>query len=301
MALSQEMLEEVAAWCRGAPEVEGALVEARARFFGDDDERPISYWVGAGDITSKERRFLGYFLFDWSLSSGERPSEAGIKRLYRGGAQAEALAAVAGARFVFAVVSSATGRSVSLEIEDEAFEVRNARWAGTLAPGLAVAAHLVPVGHERWLLGPGWVNLGFKIGPGMRASLKSMQTDPLALERMLQGRRDKDKALTAPQPVDDSLDAAVARMTEWARTRGHHGLIMPPSKWEALVLKHLPSLASPAFHAEIFALAQEVASEDQLQELAGLASNIWNNTPQPDRDGRTANQMLGLAREPTAR
>lgn len=301
MAFSQEMLEAVAAWCGQAPEVEGARAEARARFFGDDDGRPISYWAGAGDFNSKERRFLGYFLFDWSLSSGEKPAEAGVRRLCRGTAQAEALAAVTGARFVFAVVSRIAARSVHLEIEDEAFEVRDARWAATLDRGFAVAAHLVPVGHGRWLLGPGWVNLGFKVGPGMRAALKSMQTDPIALERMLQGRSDRDKALSSPPPMDDSLDAAVARMTDWARARGHQGLIMPAAEWEGRVLKHLPSLASPAYHAEIFALAPGLASEDDLNELAGLASNIWNNTPQPDRGGRTANQIVGLPRESTAR
>ncbi len=49
MAFSQGMLEEIAAWCRDILELASARQEARSRFFGDDDERPVDYWPGAMD------------------------------------------------------------------------------------------------------------------------------------------------------------------------------------------------------------------------------------------------------------
>src|SRR5438034_1402573 len=59
MAMTQAMVEEVTAWCRDNPDMADERREARAHFFGDDDPRPVSYWGGADDFASKERRFLG--------------------------------------------------------------------------------------------------------------------------------------------------------------------------------------------------------------------------------------------------
>jgi hypothetical protein len=39
-------------------------------------------------------------------------------------------------------------------------------------------------------------------------------------------------------------------------------------------------------------LAGKVSSIDEANQWLGLATNIWNNTPQPDRGGRTAPEMM---------
>ncbi|HUF54711.1 MAG TPA: hypothetical protein VMR52_13235 [Dehalococcoidia bacterium] len=215
-AMTQEvgMLEEIVDWCRTNPELEAARREARSHFFGED-ELPVEYWPGTGDLISKERRFLGYFLFNWELPSGEHPvSESAVKRLYQGDVQAEALTAVRGARFVFAFATGITGRSVYLELEKERFEVRSAQWAANLHRGLVVVAHLLPVRHGYWLPGPGWAELPFTLGDGMRGNLAEMQIDPITFERMLQHRSCPPDEEPRPEPPrDDDLDAAVARMT----------------------------------------------------------------------------------------
>lgn len=298
MAFTQGMLEEVVAWCRDSLELASARQEARSRFFGEDDDRPVEYWPGAGEFTSRERRFLGYFLFNWDLPSGERPAEVAVRRLYQGSVQTEALSAVRGVRFVFALATSIVGRSVYLELEKERFDVRSAQWAANLRRDTVVVAHLVPVRHGYWLPGPGWLNLPFTLGPGIRANLAAMQMDPIALERMLQGRARAPGEPPPPEPPrDEDLDAAVARMTAWARQHGHDALVMSAGDWESLVLKHIMNPASAAFYQEAMGRVPEFSSEDEVRELAGLLSNIWNNTPQPDRGGKTANQMAGRSRE----
>jgi hypothetical protein len=289
------MLEELVAWCQDIPELEATRQEARSGFFGEDDERPVDYWPGAGDLTSKERRFLGYFVFDWELSSGEHPVEVAVKRLYQGDPQAEALSAVRGARFVFAVTTGIVGRSVYLELENERFEVRNAQWAANLHRDLVVVAHLVPVRHGYWLAGPGWAELPFTLGPGIRGNLTDWQMDPVAFERMLQQRSRRPDDETRPEPPeDDDLDSAVARMSAWAEQRGLTGLLMSPDQWQSLVAKHMSGASIAAFFEDVLARVSEPpADEDSvvLNEMLGLLTNIWNNTPQPDRGGRTANQM----------
>ena len=299
MAFTQGMLEEVVAWCRDSLELASARQQARARFFGDDDERPVEYWPGAGEFTSRGRRFLGYFLFNWKLPPGERPAEVAVKRLYRGDTQAEALSAVRGARFVFALATSIVRSSVYLELEKERFDVRSPQWAANLRRDTAVVAHLVPVRHGYWLPGPGWLNLPFVLGPGIRANLAAMQTDPISLERMLQGRaRAPDEQPGPEPPVDQDLDAAVARMTAWGKQHGHDALVMSADDWKSLVLKHITSPTVTAFAQEAIDRLGEFSSEDEVREIGGLLSNIWNNTPQPDRGGRTANQLAGLRKEP---
>ncbi len=54
MAFTQRMLEEIVDRCRDNPALEAARQEARSHFFGDEDERPIEYWPGTGDLISKE-------------------------------------------------------------------------------------------------------------------------------------------------------------------------------------------------------------------------------------------------------
>lgn len=218
MAFNQGMLEEIVDWCRDIPELAVTRREALSHFFGDEDERPVEYWPGTGERTSKERRFLGYLLFNWELPSGEHPAEVAVSRLYDGDMRAEALFAVQGARFVFAYATGIVGRSVYLELEKERFEVRSGQLATNLHRDLVVVAHLVPVRHGYWLPGSGWAELPFTLGEGMRANLAEMQIDPITFERMLQHRsRPLDEQPRPEAPRDDDLDAAVVAVWRQAR------------------------------------------------------------------------------------
>jgi hypothetical protein len=56
-----------------------------------DPMQPRKYWPGAEERISKELRFLGYFMFDHRLSTGETPAEAAAGCLCSGAEKAEAL------------------------------------------------------------------------------------------------------------------------------------------------------------------------------------------------------------------
>jgi len=295
MAFNSQMIEEIGAWCLSSVELVAQQREARRLFFGEDDPRPVKYWPGAGEVNSRERRFLGYFMFDYALPSGEKPAAVAVKRLYSGELQAEALRAVSQTRFVLAVVKSKIQRSVYLELEEESFEVRSPIWAANVAVRQAMLAHLVPVRQGYWLPGPGWLVWPFSMGPGLRERLKRFQLDPISTERFLQSRIDSPEQEARPSPPRDStLEKAVARLTEWAREKGHAGLVMPADEWAALVLKHMTKESTDAggFFQVALGRLEKPPSEKELQEMLGLLMNIWNNTPQPDRGGRSANQLL---------
>lgn len=137
MAVIARQIEEIATWCQTTPDLADDRQRAWRRFFDEDDPRPTRYWPGAGDHQSRLRRFLGWFMFDHELPANARPAGRAVRVLYRGAAQEEALRAVAGTRFVLAIVASVIpGRSVLLEVEEERFETRRRtrpcrrRWRG---------------------------------------------------------------------------------------------------------------------------------------------------------------------------
>ncbi len=200
--------------------------------------------------------------------------------------------AIRGTRYVFAIVSSVIGRSVYLEIEDESLEVRSSTWSGLLRSGQGVVAHLIPIRHGYWIPGPGWLVWPTEIGPGMRSSLKQFQMDPLMVERFLEGRSAEPGAKQRPAPPRDrTLKQAVDRMTEAAQRAGRQGLVMSTREWEALVCAHLQDVSTGAFAQDVIARIDEPADVDEIQRWLDLAVNIWNNTPQPDRGGKSAVEM----------
>jgi len=298
VAFTQQMIEEMAAWCLRNPELAEARRTAWEELFAERDPRPIQCWGGAAEKSSRERRFLGYFMFDYALPDGEKPAVLAARALYSGSTREEVLRALAGTRYVLAVVGSIIRRSIYLKLGDESFEVRNSQLATNLRPGLAVVAHLVPERHGHWLLGPGWMVWPFEFGPGIRGVLASWQLGPIDVERLIQGRRtakgEREEAPTRrPLPVeDDTLTAAVARMTEWARAHGCERLVRSEAEWQRLTFKHMQGTEGVKFYQTVIGLAGELASEDDLRELMGLANNIWNNTPQPDRGGLSPNQIV---------
>lgn len=294
MAFNQEMVEQMGAWCLDSPELASERKKAWRLFFGEDDPRPVKYWTNADDPVSRERRFLGWFMFDYRLPSGERPAEIAARRLYDGDTRAEALGAVTGARYVFAVAKGGDRRRVYLDVEDESFEVRSPMWVGKLRPHQVVVAYLVPVRQGYWLPGPGWLVWPVSIGPGMRANLKAYQTDAVSMERGLQGRLDREERPEPPMPRDDTLEAAVARMSGWAREKGRPELVMSVEEWQTLVQKYIVKLDTVGLFQHVIGKLGGARSEEELQEVLALANNIWNNTPQPDRGGLSPNQLVKL-------
>jgi hypothetical protein len=292
MAVTASQVEEIVAWCGTNRELQVEREAARRLFFAEDDPRPIRYWEGAGDYNARMRRFLGFFTFSCTLPDGESPGIRAAKALYRFSNREETLQAVSGARYVMAIVCSVvSGQGVSLELEDERFEVRDRQWSRLLSVGHAVVAYLVPTGRRgQWLPGPGWLQWPIGIGPNMRQNLKQWQVDPLGVERLLQMRQDPEDERRPLPPQDDTLEEAVARMTAAAEEAGLPRLVMSVPEWEAWVVTHLSNPNSMAFTQEFLDRLGPVDKED-LGRWLGLLMNVWNTTPQPDRGGRSAVQM----------
>jgi hypothetical protein len=293
MTFNPNQLENMTSWCAACPELAEAREDASRTFLGEDDPRPVRYWEGAGEFTSKQRRFLGWFMFGFSLDDGRRPAEVAAEKLYAGRAQADALQAAQGARYVMAVVRSIIpGRGLLLEIEDERLEVRSRHLSRLLTRGSTLVSYLVPSRPGLWIPGPGWMEWPIRIGPNMRRGLKELQPDPISIERLLQMRSDDfEKSRDMEHPKDETLEQAVARMSAAARAEGRTGLILSPEEWRELVLKHLNDSDMNAFAQEIFNRVGDVKDVEGLNRWLALATNIWNTTPQPDRGGRTAREM----------
>jgi hypothetical protein len=130
MGFSASQLEDIGNWCATSRELATFRAPARREFFGEDDPRPVEYWPGAGDPVSRERRFVGWFMFDFHLPDGRSPAQLAAANLLRADELADALDALCRTRFVLAiVVSSDLRRTTFVELEDERFEVRSTTWA----------------------------------------------------------------------------------------------------------------------------------------------------------------------------
>ena len=127
-----------------------------------------------------------------------------------------------------------------------------------------------------------------RIMPGMQAMLKKFQLSPIDLERQLQQRFESSEDRPKVElPRDSSLKVAVARMTKAAKAEGHQSLIMTSAQWKKLVLLYMKSSQIADFSKEIVNRVGKVNSVEDINKWLGLAINIWNNTPQPDRGGRS--------------
>jgi hypothetical protein len=294
MAFTAGQLEEITAWCADSRDLASHRGVARSQFFGEEDDRPVSYWEGAGGQTSRQRRFLGWFMFDFRLSDDRRPAQVAVELLYSGADLVEALDAVRRTRFVLAIVRSTDAkRNVFLELEDERFEVRNATWAQMLSRGSTVVAHLMPVRNRYWLAGPGWLEWPIGIGPNMRHDLKKFQPNPIEIERLMQGRVSDggQEKLREMPPQDATLEAAVARLTTAATEAGRPELVLSVEEWRALVLRHMADTDPNNYFSEIMGRMGSASSVENLNLWLGLVNNIWNATPQPDRGGKTASEL----------
>ncbi|HZP97185.1 MAG TPA: hypothetical protein VFC31_12770 [Candidatus Limnocylindria bacterium] len=293
MAVTAARLEDLAAWCETTPDLEEDRQVAWRRFFAEDDPRPVRYWPGAGDRTSRLCRFLGWFMFSYELPQGDRPAARAVRALYGSDARDDVMRAVRAARYALCVVTSVLpSRAVVLELEEERFEVRDRRLSRALNANASLCAYLVPTGRRgQWLVGPGWLEWPIRIGPNMRQNLRRLQPDPLDVERLLQSRAAAEDERRSRPPQDTSLEDAVARMTAAAEAAGRSRLVMAASDWQALVLAHLEGLDAIGFNEKVAELAGPSDSVEDLDPWLQLAMNIRNATPQPDRGGKTAYEL----------
>jgi len=289
MTLNANIVEQLAEWCLRSDTLADIRAAARRDFFGYDEPGEARYMEGAGDVTSRERRFLGWFALTFKLPDGCCPAELAAAAILSGSDLTSAIDSIKGSRYVLAMVAMVNpGRSLILRLEDEEFAVDNRQLSRILNRDDALYAHIIPAGRRGWLVGPGWLQWPMRIMPGMQAMLKKFQLSPIDLERLLQQRKDpSEDRPKAELPRDSSLKAAVARMTKAAKEEGHQNLIMTPSQWKKLVLSHMKSSQITDFSKEIVNRVVKVNSVEEINKWLGLAMNIWNNTPQPDRGGKS--------------
>ncbi len=292
MALSQTTLMALTEWCSSAPVIDEDRARGRETFFGHEDTGPVNYLPGAGDWASKERRFLGWFALAHKLPTGDLPSLIAARETLKGSEYQLAVRSLERARFVTAVVRW-MGRSseLVLEVDDGRIEIRSPHLTRVVNRDGVVVCHVVPTGGGRWLLGPGWTVLPFRYGPGIQEHLSQFQWHPIDLERFLQGRSpgpDQER----PRPVSDqTLAEAVARMNIAATAAGREKLALSADEWTALVQPFLANLDATGFSRELLKRLGEDVAVEEANKWLHLAMNIWNNTPQPDRGGKSANEL----------
>ena len=294
MALTNNKIEQLCQWCMQSDTLADIRVVARREFFGDDEPGEVRYIEGAGDITSRQRRFMGWFCLTFKMEDDRHPAELAAEYMLEGAVLDAAVNAIRNTRFVLAVVAMVLpGKGLIIKLEDEEFSLDNRQLSRLFEREDALCAHVIPVGRHGWLVGPGWLEWLTRLGPGMQASLKKFQLNPVELERFLQQRKDplKDQ-LKTELPRDSSLNAAVARMTEEAKANSCKDLIMTPAQWKKLVVPYITSSQVNEFIKEIIKRVGVIESVEAANKWIGLAMNIWNNTPQPDRGGKSPFEII---------
>jgi len=293
MPLTASMVEQLAAWCATSDTLADIRSQARGGFFGYDEPGEIKYLPGTGEVNSRERRFVGWFGFSFRLPDGRHPADMAAASLLDGALLSSALKSIQDARYIMALTTMViSGKGVYLELEDEEFEIDSRILSQALSKGEALCAHVLPVVRGRWLVCPGWLVWPTRMGPGMRANLRQFQLDPILLERFLQRRATAGKEKPpVDYPRDTTLEEAVARMTGAAQAEGRDRLVRSVAAWKRSVLACMKSDDLTKFSKDVAKRVGDVPSLDDLNRWLALAMNIWNTTPQPDRGGRTAQEL----------
>jgi len=297
MALTHDTVEQLADWCYRSEDMADIRSGARSRFFGYfDAESPEYNYLGTtGELKSRERRFLGWFAFYFKMPDGRHPAELAANALIRPPKLGPILDAIRKARYATGVATGfIRGQSFYMELEDEQFIINSPTLTRILMKGQAVSAHILPTTRNRWLVGPGWLTWPMAPGPGMRSRLKTVfQPDPIEVERFLQGRVQAPEELrNIEYPRDATLEAAVARMSDVAKKEGKPKLIMSPKEWQDIVLSYMKGNNAGGFAEEIYKRVGKISSVAEANKWLALAMNIWNTTPQPDRGGKSATDLI---------
>jgi hypothetical protein len=291
--LNANRLEQLANWCLKSDALAIARDKARNKFFDAADLTTIRYMEGSGDVISRERRFMGWFALTFVLPDGRKPAEVAAAALLNQNDLSSAIDSIKRSRFVLAVVSMIIpGKSLILKVEDEEFTVDNHYLSLIFNSDKALCTHIVPIVRNTWLIGPGWLELPLRIMPGMQANLKQFQLDPIELERVLQRRTKSSEHHHSEFPNDSSFKDAVARMSKEAAAVGRLNLIMTQAQWKKLVVPFMKSNQANDFSREIIRRVGKADSIEEINKWLGLAMNIWNNTPQPDRGGNSAREIV---------
>ena len=123
MTLNANMVEQLAERCLKDDALANVRTAARREFFGYDEPGEAHYMEGAGDVTSRERRFLGWFALTFKLPDGRCPSELAASVILSGNELASAIDSIRASRFVLAMVAMVNaGRGLILKLEDEEFD-----------------------------------------------------------------------------------------------------------------------------------------------------------------------------------
>ncbi len=297
MSLTNSLVEELSAWCARSDTLTDVRAKARGDFFGYDEPGTIKYMPQVGEINARERRFIGWFSFDYRLPDGRHPAELAAVDLVKSAGIEELVSvtkSIQNTRFILAIVTTVKpGKGVFLVLENEEFEVESRILSQVVYKDDALCAHILPIAHKKWLVCPGWLIWPVRLGPGIRSDLRKFQLDPLQLERFLQQRSSSQEGKPGVQyPQDSSLEEAVARMTEAAKGNGKEKLVLSIEEWQTLVLADMRSKDITRFGKDITKMVGGSSSLEDMNKWLALAMNIWNNVPQPDRGGKSANQMV---------
>lgn len=298
MPLTANAVEQLARWCSQCEAIDDIRAKARSDFFGYDEPGTIKYMAGSEELNTRERRFLGWFSFIFRLPDGHRPAEMAATALLKGTELSSALKSIQNARYVLGIVTMVMpGKGVYLELEDEEFEVSSHYMSQSLHKEDVVCAHILPVGRNRWVVGPGWLTWPVRFGPGMRSCLKKFQLSPIDVERFLQQRSSGKEKPKIDYPRDKTLEEAVTRMTEAAQAGGKDQLFRSLEEWKGMVLACMKANDFNRFNKDIVKWVGKFSSLDELNKWIALATNIWNNVPQPDRGNRSAVEIIAEERQ----
>lgn len=278
----------------------GSLAQQRAAardyFFGRGHPQPERYLPGGSEEPGRERRFLAWFAFQHRLPEGDTPAMRLARSMMPPPIDKAAESVFAGARFITAAVTKLRhGQGFVLASGDERFPIEFPAMARRLQRDEVIVTGVLPI-DGGWLMTPGWVSLSVMAGPNLVTELGGTTWDPVELERFLQGRTldgaDPEPVPPAP-PRDDILAAAVRRLHREAKAAGMGALVRPTAAWREAAQWFITHNDLAGFvtwaYGEPF---HTHCPPDQMNAWLALLTNVWNNTPQPDRGGKTATQLM---------
>ena len=179
MTLNANMVEQLAEWCLRSDTLADIRATARRDFFGYDEPGEAHYMEGAGDVTSRERRFLGWFALTFKLPDGRSPAELAAAAILSGSELTSAIDSIKGSRYVLAMVAMVNpGRGLILRLEDEEFTVDNRQLSRLLNRDDALYAHIIPAGRRGWLVGPGWLQWPIAHHAGYAGYVEEISAQP---------------------------------------------------------------------------------------------------------------------------
>lgn len=127
MPLTDSMIEQLASWCVISDVLAEIRPKARGDFFGYDEAGTVKYMAQTGELNARERRFTGWFGFDFRLPDGRHPAELAALNLVKDAGITELISAtksIQDTRFVMAIVTIVVaGKGVYLKLQDEEFEI----------------------------------------------------------------------------------------------------------------------------------------------------------------------------------